>query len=441
MKCPSDIELNDYIENRLPTRRRWELQGHLRACPRCQAALQTLAQSTECLDTLGHVDTFSAEHPSLEDLASLREKRLAKSQQAALLAHLSLCPECAFIFGRLPRHTPARIWERHWQPLAAAASFILVLAVAFVAWQQGYISRSDVPLTITQHYEHTGAPSLEIPAAKSLRQDQAQALGKGVAQQKEAVALPADQAPASGSYKPVPAAKKPSRAPAAMLPKTTQRRSAFPKPQARFLSSQKRNEKSQASLLPEDSSPKRAAAPLIPLSGRRIQEKSLLPSQPLSAQPESVWPHAAGGSAQPAAPEAPPLAQTIEASAPVAAPAPMAASKAISPDTMETKRSGAAPSSRNVLGKAAWTAPKKSKPKLSVAAKETMRAQPLQAPPAPAKATRGAGLAPEQTREEEFARLKALPAGEHNPLTIFPLDLAELKNESIARNHIKDLDQ
>jgi len=440
MKCPSEIELNDYIKNRLPTRRRWELQGHLRICRRCQAELQTLAQSTEYLDALWREALSSTEHPSLENLAALREKRLSKSQQAALLAHLSLCPECAFIFGHLPRQTYARIWERHWQPLAAAASFLLVLAVAIVAWQQGYISRSDVPLSITQHYERMRPSRLEIPSAEKLSEDKANALGKGATEQGEANALPADKASGTDSNKPVPVAQGPSRAPAVLLPKTTQRRPAFPKPPARYLPPEKRIEKSQQAWPPEDGS-KTRIAPLIPSSGRRIKEKSLLSSQPLSVQPESVKPRLADESAQPAVPEPPPLAPTIQASAPAPALAPMAASKAISPDMMETKRFGAAPSSRNVLGKAAWTTPVEGKPKLSVAPQETMRAQPLQAPLAPAKAMRGAGLAPEQTSEEECARLKAQPVGEHNPLAIVPLALAELKNERIAKDYIKDLNQ
>ena len=131
MKCPSEIELNDYAEDRLATSRRWEIARHLDDCPGCRTDLEGLDWATAALLGLADADLADEDHPALEDLAALREGKLPASRRAEVLTHLGLCPECASIVGQLPREQRELPLVRHWQPMAAAAGLLLVIGLVF----------------------------------------------------------------------------------------------------------------------------------------------------------------------------------------------------------------------------------------------------------------------------------------------------------------------
>lgn len=162
MKCPSEVELNEYAEDRLPTARRWQVEAHLRDCPGCRTDLEGLSWVTTALGALEAEETDEASHPPLEDLAALREGRLSALRRAEVLTHIGTCPECAEIYGHLPREQRAASLLRHWQPLAAAASLLLVVGLVFFlsrgqfapgalpnvpVVQQGEMSRPAAPLS------------------------------------------------------------------------------------------------------------------------------------------------------------------------------------------------------------------------------------------------------------------------------------------------------
>jgi len=162
MKCPSEVELNEYAEDRLPTARRWQVEAHLRDCPGCRTDLEGLSWVTAALGALEAEETGEASHPPLEDLAALREGRLPALRRAEVLSHIGACSECAEIYGHLPREQRAASLVRHWQPLAAAASLLLVVGLVFFlargqfapgaipkvpAVQQAEMSRPAAPLS------------------------------------------------------------------------------------------------------------------------------------------------------------------------------------------------------------------------------------------------------------------------------------------------------
>ena len=161
MKCPSEVELNEYAEDRLPTARRWQVEAHLRDCAGCRTDLEGLSWVTAALGALEAEETDEASHPPLEDLAALREGRLPALRRAEVLTHIGTCPECAEIYGHLPREQRAAPLLRHWQPLAAAASLLVVVGLVFFlsrgqfapgalpnvpVVQQGEMSRPAAPL-------------------------------------------------------------------------------------------------------------------------------------------------------------------------------------------------------------------------------------------------------------------------------------------------------
>jgi len=131
MKCPSELELNEYAEDRLPTERRWQVESHLRDCAGCRTDLQGLAWATEALEALGDTELDEAKHPPLEHLAWLKEGKLPGYYRADLVVHMTHCPECAYIYGHLPRERRARSLLRAWQPLAAAASLLIIVGLVF----------------------------------------------------------------------------------------------------------------------------------------------------------------------------------------------------------------------------------------------------------------------------------------------------------------------
>jgi len=131
MKCPSEIELNEYAEDRLATERRWEVARHLQECPGCRTDLEGLDWATVALGALEHEEPAEEGHAALEDLAALREGKLPPLRRAEVLRHLSACPECAAIYGQLPREQRELPLMRHWQPMAAAAGLLLVIGLVF----------------------------------------------------------------------------------------------------------------------------------------------------------------------------------------------------------------------------------------------------------------------------------------------------------------------
>jgi hypothetical protein len=131
MKCPSEIELNEYAGDRLATQRRWEVAQHLQDCPGCRTDLEDLEWAAQALGCLADCDLDDADHAPAEDLAALRDGRLPHARRAEVLSHLSLCPECAGIYGQLPREKRELPLTRHWQPMAAAAGLLLVIGLVF----------------------------------------------------------------------------------------------------------------------------------------------------------------------------------------------------------------------------------------------------------------------------------------------------------------------
>lgn len=143
MKHPSEVELNEYAEDRLETSRRWDVARHLQDCPECQESLAGLTWATTALAGLqAEADT---DHPALEDLAALKEGRLAAARRADLVTHLGACPECAHIYGALPHEKRQLPLMRHWQPLAAAAAVVLVIAVVLFANRPGQVPGTVMP--------------------------------------------------------------------------------------------------------------------------------------------------------------------------------------------------------------------------------------------------------------------------------------------------------
>lgn len=141
MKCPSEIELNEFAEDRLESRRRWEVQEHLTQCAGCRTDLEGLQWAGEQLAALEPA-LPGAEHPADEDLAALAEGKVAPDRKAELLSHLSNCAECAWLFGRLPRKSRKLAVPTSWYSFAAAA--VLLFAVGLFAFN-GQFSGSQRP--------------------------------------------------------------------------------------------------------------------------------------------------------------------------------------------------------------------------------------------------------------------------------------------------------
>lgn len=133
MKCPSEVELNEFAEDRLESRRRWEIQEHLEECTRCSADLEGLDWITGCLGAIDMADEAgSADHPADADLAALAEGKVSPDLKAELLSHLSVCAECARVFGTLPRKAAKLTISRSFYSFAAAA--VLMIAIGVVAF-------------------------------------------------------------------------------------------------------------------------------------------------------------------------------------------------------------------------------------------------------------------------------------------------------------------
>ena len=136
MKCPSEVELNEYAEDRLETGRRWEIQQHLADCAACREEVEGLTRLGAALGALA--SPVEAEHPADEELALLSEGAADAPLKARLLAHVSLCPECATVLGKLPkrerRARPVLAWSG---VAAAAAALVLVVGLSVMMERQG----------------------------------------------------------------------------------------------------------------------------------------------------------------------------------------------------------------------------------------------------------------------------------------------------------------
>lgn len=131
MKCPSEVELNEYAEDRLDTRRRWEVQEHLDECVGCRSDLESLQWTTRQLALLAR-EAAEVDHPSDEDLAAMAEGTLEAGERARVLTHLGQCPECAAIYGALPRRKRSFVVPRSLSGLAAAAALLLAIGIFYV---------------------------------------------------------------------------------------------------------------------------------------------------------------------------------------------------------------------------------------------------------------------------------------------------------------------
>lgn len=175
MKCPSEVELNEFAEDRLESRRRWEIQEHLEQCTRCSGDLEGLDWITGCLGVIDTADeSAEVEHPADADLAALAEGRVAPDLKAELLSHLSVCAECARVFGSLPRKTGKLTLTRSFYSFAAAAVLMIAIGVfaftgQFARMGQGAPTMvasepADAKRAESEPAEATEAPSLPSPA-------------------------------------------------------------------------------------------------------------------------------------------------------------------------------------------------------------------------------------------------------------------------------------
>lgn len=130
MKCPPEIELNEFAEDRLESRRRWEIQEHLDQCDGCRTDLEGLQWVGEQLALLDlTADAEASDHPSDADLAALAEGAVDTDCKAELLSHLGVCAECARLFGALPRPQRKSALPRNFYRFAAAAAVLLCIGV------------------------------------------------------------------------------------------------------------------------------------------------------------------------------------------------------------------------------------------------------------------------------------------------------------------------
>ncbi|MHB8997077.1 MAG: hypothetical protein ACYC63_17665 [Armatimonadota bacterium] len=151
MKCPSEVELNEFAEDRLESRRRWEIQEHLEQCAGCSADLEGLDWITGCLGVIDTADeSAEVEHPADADLAALAEGRVAPDLKAELLTHLSVCAECARVFGSLPRKSGKLAISRSFYSFAAAAVLMIAIGVFAFTGQFAHMGKTARTMVATE---------------------------------------------------------------------------------------------------------------------------------------------------------------------------------------------------------------------------------------------------------------------------------------------------
>ncbi|MEN6301837.1 MAG: zf-HC2 domain-containing protein, partial [Armatimonadia bacterium] len=211
MKCPSEVELNGYAENRLATRRRWEVQEHLEECAGCRSDLEGLQWTTGQLAMLAS-EAAEAQHPTDEDLAAMAEGTLETNQRARVLTHLGQCPECAAIYGALPRRKRSFVVPRSLSGLASAAALLLAIGIFYVTGGYRQEPGFAPPPRPAKEMAAPAAKEAKEPAPEKAAPAAAVApLRERVATVKPPAAVGAAVAPSTG---PKPAASQPVVAPA-----------------------------------------------------------------------------------------------------------------------------------------------------------------------------------------------------------------------------------
>ena len=151
MKCPPEIELNEFAEDRLESRRRGEIQEHLDQCDGCRTDLEGLQWVGEQLALLDlTADAEASDHPSDADLAALAEGAVDADRKAELLSHLGVCAECARLFGALPRPQRKSALPRNFYRFAAAAAVLLCIGVFAFTGKFADHKHSGAPV-VAQH--------------------------------------------------------------------------------------------------------------------------------------------------------------------------------------------------------------------------------------------------------------------------------------------------
>jgi hypothetical protein len=134
MKHPTPPQLNEYQEGRLDSRRRWEIGDHLQDCADCREEAAALLRVQEALDLL---DVPANGHPDDEDLAAVAMGRADAALRQRVLLHLGECPECATVFGQLPRETQSAPRLMPWLGSVAAAAAVMMVLAIFLHLPQG----------------------------------------------------------------------------------------------------------------------------------------------------------------------------------------------------------------------------------------------------------------------------------------------------------------
>jgi hypothetical protein len=156
MKHPTPSQLNDFQEGRLDTRHRWAIADHLQACESCRAEAEALQQVQDSLDLL---DVPTTGHPAEEDLALVALGQAEPELRQRVLLHLGECPECATIFGQLPRERRSTSRLMAWLGSATAAAAVALVVVFMLHQSPG--------MKATDHFPGSGAmpPAVEREAA------------------------------------------------------------------------------------------------------------------------------------------------------------------------------------------------------------------------------------------------------------------------------------
>jgi anti-sigma factor ChrR (cupin superfamily) len=174
---PDSQQLQAFAARTLPPAAMLRLDRHLADCESCRGQLAAL-RAGQGSAVLRRVVAAGA-HLPYEQLQSYVDNRLNAIQQAAVTAHVALCPMCRRELDDLQRHAPAlrqpvaaaapqrngfgafgRLWQ--WLPAAAAAGFVAAVALTVV------LQREDV--TAPGSGEHTAAQGAPGPEAE-LRHD------------------------------------------------------------------------------------------------------------------------------------------------------------------------------------------------------------------------------------------------------------------------------
>lgn len=161
MKCPSEVELNEFSEDRLASQRRWEIQEHLDQCEDCRTdldGLQWVGRQLALLDTAAEAEALS--HPSEAALAALAEGSADPELRAELLSHIGTCPECAALFGALPRPQRKPAVLRSLYGLVAAAAVLLLIGAFALSGRFTAQPQTDAPVVAEKTAPKTSKPVL-----------------------------------------------------------------------------------------------------------------------------------------------------------------------------------------------------------------------------------------------------------------------------------------